>query len=166
VKAHELYTAAAPSVVTDMLNWFRDNDRDVYKSAVGTLASNRNLRPVFIQKKPLKDQYAWIHKTLKIKTSNAIGEHLLQAYLMSGQQPMLAAFCDGIGIEHDGNGTVSGELPDNIDSDKLNKTLDDMVEKFDPKIITLYLHCFNLQKDGGWDPITSKLESDERLSLA
>lgn len=149
-----------------MLDWFRDNDRNIYKSAVATLASNRKLRPVFVQKKSLKDQYAWIHKTLTIKTNNSIGEHLLQAYLMAGQQDMLAAFCDGVGIEHDGKGTVSGDLPDTIDSTKVDATIDSMAEKFDPKLIALYLHCFNMQKEGGWDSITQKLESDERLTLA
>ena len=37
VKAHELYNAVDPALVTQMLDWFRDNDRNVYKSAVATL---------------------------------------------------------------------------------------------------------------------------------
>ncbi len=79
---------------------------------------------------------------------------------------MLAAFCDGVGIEHDGKGTVSGELPDSIDSTKIDATIDKMVEQFDPKLITLYLYCFNMQKENGWDSISNKLESDDRLTLA
>ena len=111
MKAHELYTAVDPAVVTDMLDWFRANDRNVYKSAVATLATNRKLRLVFIQKKPLVEQYAWILKTLKLPACDTIGEHLLQAYLMAGQQSMLAMFCDGLGIPHDGKGSVVGDLP-------------------------------------------------------
>jgi hypothetical protein len=113
VKAHELYSAVDPALVTQMLDWFRANDRNVYKSAVATLAGNRKLRPVFIEKKPLAEQYAWIHKTLKLNACNTIGEHLLQAYLMAGQQSMLAMFCDGMGIPHDGKGSVVGDLPKN-----------------------------------------------------
>ena len=66
MKAHELYAVVDPAIVTQILDWFRANDRNVYKSAVATLAGNRKLRPVFIQKKSLTEQYAWILKTLKL----------------------------------------------------------------------------------------------------
>ena len=166
VKAHELYAAVDPAIVTQMLDWFRANDRNVYKSAVATLAGNRKLRPVFIEKKPLADQYAWIHKTLKIHACDTIGEHLLQAYLMAGQQSMLAMFCDGMGIPHDGKGSVVGDLPKKIDAERLTTTIDRLIGLFDPKLLTLYLHCFNLQVPGGWPELTEKLQSDERLVLA
>jgi hypothetical protein len=166
VKAYELYTAVDPAIVTQMLDWFRSNDRNVYKTAVATLAGNRKLRPVFVEKKPLVDQYAWIHKTLKINACNTIGEHLLQAYLMAGQQSMLAMFCDGMGIPHDGKGSVVGNLPKQLEPDRLATTIDRLVELFDPKLLTLYLHCFNMQVDGGWSTLTEKLASDERLVLA
>lgn len=166
MKAHELYSAVDPSIVTEILDWFRANDRNVYKSAVATLAANRKLRPVFIQKKALPDQYAWILKTLKINAADTIGEHLLQAYLMSAQQSMLAMFCDGLGIPHDGKGSVVGDLPKKIDPERLDSTVDKLVDIFDPKMFALYLHCFNLQVPGGWPELTAKLESDERLKLA
>ena len=105
-------------------------------------------------------------KTLKINACNAIGEHLLQAYLMAGQQSMLAMFCDGMGIAHDGKGSVVGELPKSLDADRLNETIDRLVDLFDPKLLTLYLHCFNMQVPGGWPNLTEKLQSDERLVLA
>lgn len=166
VKAHELYTAVDPALVTQMLDWFRANDRNVYKSAVATLAGNRKLRPVFIQKKPLTEQYAWIHKTLKLHACDNIGEQLLQAYLMAGQQSLLAMFCDGLGIPHDGKGSVVGDLPKKLDSERLNATVDRLVGLFDPKLLALYLHCFNMQIPGGWPEMTEKLSSDERLKLA
>jgi hypothetical protein len=166
VKAHELYTAVDPIIVTQMLDWFRANDRNVYKSAVATLANNRKLRPVFIEKKPLTEQYAWVHKTLKINACDTIGEHLLQAYLMAGQQSMLAMFCDGMGIPHDGKGSVVGDLPKKLDPERLASTIDRLVGLFDPKLLTLYLECFNLQVAGGWPELTEKLASDERLKLA
>ena len=166
MKAHELYTAVDPAVVTEILDWFRANDRNVYKTAVATLASNRKLRPVFVQKKPLTEQYAWVHKTLKLNACDTIGEHLLQAYLMSAQQSMLAMFCDGLGIPHDGKGSVVGDLPKKIDAERLSSTIDRLVDIFDPKMLTMYLRCFNLQVPGGWPELTNVLETDSRLKLA
>ncbi|MBX3742334.1 MAG: hypothetical protein KF712_15205 [Akkermansiaceae bacterium] len=166
MKAHELYSAVDPAIVTEILDWFRANDRNVYKSAVATLATNRKLRPVFIQKKTLPEQYAWILKTLKLNACDTIGEHLLQAYLMSAQQSLLAMFCDGLGIPHDGKGSVVGDLPKKLDAERLGTTIDKLVDIFDPKMLTVYLYCFNLQIPGGWPELTAKLESDERLKLA
>jgi hypothetical protein len=166
VKAHELYTAVDPAIVTQILDWFRANDKNVYKSAVATLASNRKLRPVFVEKKSMPEQYAWITKTLKLNACNTIGEHLLQAYLMAGQQSLLAMFCDGMGIPHDGKGSVVGELPKQLDSDRLNSTIDRLVDVFDPKLLTVYLYCFNMQLENGYPTLNAKLESDERLKLA
>ncbi len=166
MKAHELYSAVDPAIVTEILDWFRANDRNVYKSAVATLAANRKLRPVFVQKKSLPEQYAWVLKTLKLNACDTIGEHLLQAYLMSAQQSLLAMFCDGLGIPHDGKGSVVGDLPKKLDAERLSSTIDKLVDIFDPKMLTLYLHCFNLQIPGGWPELTAKLESDERLKLA
>ncbi len=166
MKAHELYAAVDPALVTDMLDWFRANDRNVYKTALSTLAANRKLRPVFIQKKPLAEQYAWIHKTLKLNACDAIGEQLLQAYLMAAQQSLLAMFCDGLGIAHNGQGSVVGDLPKALDAERLTATIDKLLGLFDPRLLALYLHCFNLQVAGGWPELTAILSSDERLKLA
>ena len=95
MKAHELYSAVDPAVVTEILDWFRANDRNVYKSAVATLAANRKLRPVFVQKKTLPDQYAWILKTLKLNACDTIGEH------RSTPGPVRASRVDVVRIEPD-----------------------------------------------------------------
>lgn len=166
MKAHELYTAVDPAIVTQILDWFRANDRNVYRSAVATLAGNRKLRPIFVEKKSMVEQYAWIHKTLKLKACDTIGEHLMQAYLMSGQQSLLAMFCDGMGIPHDGKGSVVGDLPKKLDAARLDATIDRLADVFEPKMLTVYLHCFNMQVPGGWPELTAKIESDERLTLA
>jgi hypothetical protein len=166
VNAHELYTAVDPALVTQILDWFRANDRNVYRSAVATLAANRKLRPVFVEKKSMVEQYAWIHKTLKLKPCDTIGEHLMQAYLMSAQQPLLAMFCDDMGIPHDGKGSVTGELPKTLDTTRLDTTVERLVDVFDPKLVTVYLHCFNMQIPTGYPELSNKLAADPRLKLA
>jgi hypothetical protein len=166
VKAYELYQAADPAVLHQMLDWFRDQDRNVYKTALTTLANARKLRPVFVQKKSVPEQYAWIIKTLQGKAANTIGEHLFQAWFMAGHQEMLGKACDGLGIEHDGTGAVTGELPEALDPAKLDATVETLLESYDPKVVTLYLHVFNLQVPGGWEALTGKLAGDSRLVLA
>ncbi|HEX5791072.1 MAG TPA: hypothetical protein VFY13_07945 [Luteolibacter sp.] len=165
MKAHEIYAAVAHETVKEMLDWFRAQDRKVYRTAIAALAGPRKLRPVFIEKKPMPDQYLWLHKTLAQKQSNSVGEQLLQGWLMGGQQEMLAAFCDAVGIEHDGKGTVSGDIPESFDADKLKAAVDALLTKHSPALVSIYLHCFNLQREDGWPEITAVIAGDDRLKL-
>lgn len=84
---------------------------------------------------------------------------------MKGQQELLIGFCDGMGIEHDGEGSVEGALPETLDDEKLKSTIDNLIEAHDPKLVTLYLRIFNLQTPNGWENLAKTLESDERLNL-
>ena len=45
--AYELFQAVKPSIVSDMFMWMRETDRNLYKTALGGLASNRKLRLTF-----------------------------------------------------------------------------------------------------------------------
>jgi hypothetical protein len=166
VTAFEIYQKIAPSLVSDMFLWIRENDRPLYKSAIASLAANRRLRPVFVEKKSIPDQIAWLHKTLKLRTSDTVGEHLFQVYFMKGHQDILIGFCDGMGIEHDGEGSVEGSLPETLDDEKLKTTIDTLLGSHDPKLVTLYLQVFNLQTPDGWKNLEALLESDARLILA
>lgn len=149
-----------------MFMWMRDTDRELYKTALGSLASNRKLRLTYLQKKPATEQIEWMHKTLKLKTSGMIAEHLLQVYFMKGQESLLVTFCDALEIPHDGKGQVENELPDTLDPDKLKAAVDALLEGNDPALVALYLHTFNLQTPDGWTGLTKTLADDERLTLS
>ena len=166
MQAHELFQKLKPSIVTDMLMWMRETDRSLYKTALGSLASSRRLRLPFLQKKPVTEQISWIHKTLGLKSSDTIAEHLLQVYFMQGQEKMLVTFCDSLDIPHNGKGQVEGELPENLDAQKLKTAVDALLEQNDPALVTLYLRTFNLQTPEGWTALADTLESDERLKLS
>ena len=155
--AYELFQAVKPSIVSDMLMWMRETDRNLYKTALGGLASNRKLRLPFLQKKPVTEQIAWVHKNLQSKASNMIAEHLLA---------LLITFCDALDIPHNGKGQVEGEIPENLDAEKLKAAIDALLEGNDPALVTLYLRTFNLQTPDGWSAMTDALESDERLKLS
>lgn len=95
-----------------------------------------------------------------------MGEHLFQLFFMKGNEELLVTFCDAMGIEHDGKGSVESELPKTLDPEKAKSAIDALLEKFDTKLVTAYLYVFNLQTEGGWDSITEILKTDDRLKLA
>lgn len=166
MKAHQIYQEIDPSLVQDLFRWMRSEERNLYKTTLTSLGQVRNLRLVFLQKKSVDDQIAFIHKILKLKSQDLVGEHLLQVWFMKGQQDLLRTFCDRMEIEHDGSGQVVGELPKSLDDGKLATTIDRLLEMFDPKLVTTYLYVFNLQTPEGWDNLTQILASDERLKIA
>ncbi|MEM9080418.1 MAG: hypothetical protein AAGC74_07005 [Verrucomicrobiota bacterium] len=166
MKAHEIYKAVDPEIIHNMFQWMRAEDRKLYKSTVAGLAQARKLRPIYIEKKSVKDQIDFMHKLLGQKNQDLVGEHLLQVWFMKGQQDLLRTFCDRMDIEHDGNGQVTGDLPEKLADDKLADTVDRLLEMFDPKLVTLYLRVFNIQTEDGWDNLSKVLAEDERLVLS
>lgn len=166
MKVHEIYQQLDPALVQEMFLYFREEERDLYKTTVSSLAQNRKLRPVFVTKKPVPDQIAWLHKTLQMRNQDVVGEHLFQVYFMKGQQALLIDFCDSMGIEHNGEGSVEGDLPEKLDDDKLKSTVDTLMDKYNPKLVSLYLHIFNKQTLNGWDNLAKLIESDDRITLA
>ncbi len=166
VKSNEIYKDLTHSLVSDMFTFFREEDRNLYKTTLATLASNRKMRPQFIQKKPVADQIKWMHDALKFRPNQDIGEHLLQVWFMKAKSDVLVTACDGFGIKHNGEGYVEGDLPEAIEDDKLKATVDTLLEKYGTPLTTLYLCIFNLQIPGGWDNLTAVLADDERLSLS
>ena len=63
---------------------------------------------------------------------------------MKGQQPLLIDFCDSMGIEHNGEGSVEGDLPETLDDEKLKATVD-----------TLRVPCGVDRPPPGWAPASS-----------
>lgn len=162
----EIYQQAPQALFDKMFTWMRQDQRKLYSATLERLASDLRLRPVFIQKKSLPEQFAWLKKTLSRRNQNAVGEHLLQTWLMADCQELLQDFCDGLGIPHDGQGAVEGDLPATLDADKLQSTTSTLLEKHDPALVTLYLRVFNRQRPEGWPSLTALLKTNPALQGA
>ncbi len=166
MKPHELYKNIEPALFAQMLDWFRANDKNVYKHTVATLANARKLRPAFLAKKSLADQYKWLLQTLQLRASDTLGEHLLQAWFMSGHQPILISFCESLGIPHDGKGSITGDLPETLEDAAMDAGIEKLLQDNSPNLIALYLHVFNMQQEGGWPNLSDRLANHPALVFA
>ncbi len=155
----------APELAQMQFKWMREEERELYKTAIGTLAEAKKLRAVFVTKKPVIEQIAWLQKNLSIQKNDMVSEHLLQGWFMNGQQDMLVTFCDTMEIKHDGNGAVEEELPESLDDSKLKAAVDALFDKFQANLTSLYLYVFNLQAPNGWENLSKILAEDDRISL-
>ena len=59
-----------------------------------------------MERKPPNERFAWLQNALGRKISDTLAAHLLQAWLLGAQKPMLCDFLDAVGIKRDDDGTV------------------------------------------------------------
>lgn len=162
---HELYQKMTPELAASSLAYLRKEDRDTYKTGLSSLAIQRKLRPAFIQKRSGDKQIEWMVDMLKLRTSVAVGEHMLQTWLMKEHTDMLVMLLDKLEIDHDGEGSVEGELPEELDSEKLEDALELLLAKKPAEVVAVYLHMFKLQRPVDWDNLGKLLSSDPRLAI-
>jgi len=163
--AHEMFQKMSPELGLTIIGWLRDSEKAVFRTAVDSLAQQRKLRPVFVTRKPRAEQAAWLVEQLKMRGNEAVGENVLQIWLMKGRSEMLSTFLDAVGVSHDGKGGIDGEIPSVLDPDKVKAGTAALLEKFPAGEVAVYLNLFQLQQQGGWPQIAEVIEADPRLAV-
>jgi hypothetical protein len=102
---------------------------------------------------------------LSRRQDDTLAAHLLQAWLLGAQKPMLCDFLDSLGIPREEDGTVE-RLPESPAKEKLRETIDQLLAKYPAETVAVYLHAFH-DMDGtvSWPPLGEVLAEDERLRL-
>ena len=165
MKSYELFQRMSPALAAEILRHLQKEQTAVFKSVVNALASQRKLRSVFIERKLPDERYAWIKSALAGKTNDTLAAHLLQAWLLGAQKPMLCDFLDSLGVSHDEDGTVE-QLPESPPKEKLRQTIDQLLAKYPAETVAVYLHAFyDMDSTVTWPPLGEVLSEDERLKL-
>ena len=155
----------SPDIASQIFSYFFESNKPLYKATIDALAKQRNLRPVFIERKPRGERFVWLQTALGRKTNEGVAAHLLQIWLVDVHAGLLCDFLDGLGIAHEENGTVDN-LPEAPAKEQLAPVIDTILSKHDPAVVTIYLHAFQgLDEKGGWSTLGELLESDSRLHL-
>lgn len=163
-QAYELFQEMKPETALSVFQYLRGEQREVYKAALSSLATNRKLRLVFVQRKPVTEQIDWALKNIKLRGSAEIAAQVLQLWLLKAHTPLLTDFLDGLGIEHDGEGAAE-DIPDDLDAKKLKSTVEGLLKKYDAETVRIYLHIFQLQKSQGWSELSALIESTPALQF-
>jgi hypothetical protein len=163
-KPYEVFAALPPSVSDQLFAFLFENEKPLYKATIETLAKQRKLRPVFIERKPRVDRHVWMKDMLGRKVNESVAAHLLQIWLVGAQSKLLCDFLDGLGISHDENGTIE-ELPPEPTKEALSKAVEPLFEKHDPAVVAVYLNAFQALDEKGWSSLAELLAEDPRLQL-
>lgn len=161
MQSHELFKTMPAELSQGIIQYLRDDERDVYKSVIASLAVQKKLRPVFISRRPLDKQIEWVISTLSSKLGNDVGEQVIQVYLMKAHNEMLCDFLNALEIEHE-EGAVD-VLPEELDAEAVKTAVDGLLDKYPPPAVSLYMRVFQTQRPDGWPAIGELIENDARL---
>jgi len=164
MKAYQLVSAISPALRQEILQYVQKEANQSFIAALIQIGAQRKLRPQYFQNKSREEKAQWLNKQLELKMFDSFTEQILQLWLLKAKVPMLTAFLDATGIEHDGQGQVN-DLPAEIEKSKVEEGVAAMLKDNDAEAVALYLHLFQSQRPGGWASIAEVLENDEKLKL-
>lgn len=166
MKAHEIFRQMSPASATEIFTYLHKEEKPVSKAAIQGLANQRNLRAVFVERKPPEERHAWMKAALGRPVSDALASHLLQAWLLGANKEMLCDFLDALGISHAADGTVE-ELPACPPREQIEAAVDRLAAKYPSESVAIYLHAF-CDMDGSvpWPALSEVLRDEPKLQFA
>ena len=161
--SHELLGFMSPSLAQDILNYAYESDKTLYRTTLAAVADARKLRPVFMERQPRTQRHAAMITTLTRPSLELITGNLIRAWLLKKYNGMLVDFLNSLGIAHK-EGVVD-ELPPTIEDEKLKVAVAELVNKYPPEVVAVYLNAFNEMNEVEWTNLKTMLEQDSRLQL-
>ncbi len=166
MKAHQLFQSMSQPLAADLFTFLQSNEKPVYKAAIQGLANQRNLRAVFVERKPRDERHAWMRAALSRPASDTLATHLLQAWLLGANKPMLREFLGALEIPHEEDGTVE-EIPPCPPKESLQAAIDLLLSKYPAEPVAVYLHAFReMDSSVQWPALEEILNDNPRLQLA
>ena len=165
MRSHEIFERMSPALAAQIFTFLQAEQKPVYKAAIQGLANQRNLRGVFIERKPPNERFPWMQAALSRKISDSVASHVLQAWLLGANKEMLCDFLDAMEIKHADDGTVD-ELPDSAPKEKIAAAVQRLLEKYPAETVAVYLHAFkDMDSAVQWPPLDEILGEEPRLKL-
>jgi hypothetical protein len=151
-------------LANEILLSVQKTNKKLYRTAVEVMAPRMGVRvPILIEMPKAGRHATWI-QILGRPEMEVLSFNLLSTWLIETQRPMLCAWLDALGIEHAENGCADS-FPPQPGAAALKKGVDLLLEKFDPVLVTVYLHCFNQIDETRWPDLDKILHDDPRLQL-
>ena len=165
MKSHEIFQRMSPGLAAEIFTFLQTEQKPVYKATIQGLANQRNLRGVFIERKPPAERFPWMQAALGRKLSDSLASHLLQAWLLGANKQMLCDFLDAMEIKHDEDGTVE-DLPAAPPKDKIAAAVTRLLDKYPAENVAVYLNAFrDMDSAVRWPALDEILAEEPRLKL-
>ncbi|HXE42291.1 MAG TPA: hypothetical protein VN516_04630 [Candidatus Baltobacteraceae bacterium] len=163
LKSHELIGFMSPALASDILNFAYETDKPTYKATMNGVATALRVRPVYLERQPRAQRHISMVQILSKPGLDAVAGGLIRAWLVQKHKAMLIDFLNTLGIQNkDG---VVDDLPKEIDDAKLKTAVEQLLSKYQPEVVAVYLNAFNDMNEANWANLKAMLEADSRLQL-
>jgi hypothetical protein len=154
----------SPALAVRVIEFAHDDNKDLYRTALAAVAEAKKLRPSFFERSTPR---AARHKEMAVLLGRPrlemISASLLREWLMKQQTPMLAAFMDALAIAHK-DGAVD-DLPATVEDAKLTAAVENLLVKFPPEEVAVYLNAFYTMNQIQWPNLETMLKNEPRLQF-
>src|SRR3954465_9220882 len=140
MKSHEIFQQMSPALAARIFTFLQTEQKPVYKAAIQGLANQRNLRAVFVERKPPNERFPWMQAAFARKASDSLASHVLQAWLLGANKQMLWDFLDALEIQHGDDATVAGP-PAALPKEKIAGAVERLLGKYPAETAAVYLHA-------------------------
>jgi len=165
MKSHEIFQQMSPALAAQIFSFLQTEQKPVYKAAIQGLANQRNLRGVFVERKPPAERFPWMQAAFARKISDSLASHVLQAWLLEANKEMLCDFLDALEIKHSEDGTVD-DLPAEMPKEKIASAVEKLLGKYPAESVAVYLHAFHeMDSAVKWPALDEILAQEPRLRL-
>jgi hypothetical protein len=161
--SHELFGFMSPALAVRIIEFAHEDNKELYRTVLATVAQARNLRPAFFERTPRPARHAAMATVLARPRLEMMAANLLRDWLMKSQTPMLADFLDTLGVAHK-DGAVD-ELPAVVEEAKLQAAIEKLLSKYPAEEVAVYLNAFYTMNDVRWPNLESALKTDPRLQF-
>jgi hypothetical protein len=159
---HTLWPTLSPQLANDILLSVQKANKKLYRTAVEVMAPRMGVRVPTLLEMPKAQRHATWIQILARPEMEVLSFNILSAWLIESQRPMLCAWLDALGIEHGDNGCADN-FPPQPDAALLKKGADVLLQKFDSRIVGVYLRTFNQIDETRWPALDEILGNDPRL---
>lgn len=135
--------------------WEDEHGLEQQVEVIVTLARKLNFRPKSIQQLPAERRIKLLANMADV--SEAVATRALIGYHLTSERPLMAAFLDAVGIEHD-NGLITAEEVEAPTADKLAAGVAAIKAAFPEDAVRLYLHTLVVLDGDTWGALDGQVD--------
>ena len=164
LSTHAIWPTLPPTLGNEILVSVQKANKKLYRTAVEVMAPRMGVRVPILIEMPKAQRHATFIRILARPEMEVLSFNLFSAWLIETQRPLLCAWLDALGIEHGENGCAD-VFPPEPSADLMKEGIDKLLTQFDPRLVSVYLRCFNAIDETHWPALDDILRSDPRLEL-
>ena len=135
--------------------WKDEHGLDQQVEVIVTLARKLNFRPKSLQQLPAERRIKMLANMADV--SEAVATRALIGYHLTSERPLMAAFLDAVGIEHD-NGLITAEEVPAPAPEKLAAGVAAIKAAFPAEDVRLYLHTLVVLDGDTWGALDGQID--------